>query len=127
MDLTNQRNLLCKRKTIALHKQDMLTIPIYVDESKRIYLLEVSENMVNTIRNFKGYQLYTFNEIEFLQLAKFFIERNYSIMDVKFIGCDLLVSFAVDKQHAHASLYRSGMIDTNIDMTANIIEFFNNK
>lgn len=109
---------------IALHKQNILTIPIYVDESKRIYLLEASDNMTNTLRNFKGYQLYTFNELEFLQLAKFFIECSYNIMDVEFLGDDLLISFTIGEQHIRASLYRSGMLYTNTDLTTDMTEFF---
>lgn len=95
-----------------------------IAKAQNIYIARASNEFVNILRNLKGYQLYSYDDNkQFLEFATYLIHHNFKVLDSSFMG-DMLTEFAVEKNVAAMVLFRSGMIESNVNPINYIRPFF---
>jgi hypothetical protein len=89
------------------------------------FIINPSIEAVKILKSHKDYELYTFDELTFLKLAKFFIQKGFIMSYAHFMGDDDLIQFTANKRYDVFELYRSGLIMCNQYVKLYIQEFLN--
>jgi hypothetical protein len=87
---------------------------VLISKPQNIYIASASSKFVNILRNHKGYQLYAYENRQFLEYATYLIHHNFKVLSSSFMG-DILTEFEVEKNVANMVIFKSGMIDSNVN------------
>lgn len=94
--------------------------------SRHIYIATPTPELIKFFTNYLSgeYELRIFSDERFLQLAKYFIDRGFTLFNAKFMGEQSLISFSVKREDVHLAFYKSGMFYANVAPMKHIQPYF---